>query len=450
MAMAASISSATRTRTSTTPPPSRASSWATARGSFVEDPAFAALDIRGFGETILAADFNNDGAVDLFIPFYSHNDPREHSYLLINDGTGHFTDIADKAGVALRGVPLSHRVEGAQAVDYDGDGWIDFYVAGRLFHNNGNLTFTDVTDAVGLPGDFDEGIKFIDWNNDGLLDLIIHHPIFGPALWEFDGARFTRRDVMPQYFNWDMYGFNVADLNGDGREDVIVASGALQARLSAAEHGRGFERDPLTLIDNISFSPGCRVRLRRRWRHRPCARGRGWPTVVARNISPGINRQTLVIEVVDATGRRNQFGRVVRIRPANAPGVTMTRVVDGGSGMLAQTPYPLTVPTPYAGTHSRRRTLRRRNVSFTMRPGERVRVFADGRTVALLSARKSTRRGSSSRYLMICRCDGRGLPLPPILRVALVLHVLFERRVDVVILRRASRQPARPPDPARP
>src|SRR4029453_9802409 len=84
-------------------------------GGFVEDQRFAALDIRGYGETILAAAFNNDGQVALFIPYYSHNDPREHSYLLLNSGTGRFTDIADAAGVALRGVPSVNRVEGAQA-----------------------------------------------------------------------------------------------------------------------------------------------------------------------------------------------------------------------------------------------------------------------------------------------------------------------------------------------
>ena len=330
-------------------------------GGFVEDPAFAALDIRGYGETILAADFNNDGAVDLFIPFYSHNDPREHSYLLINDGSGHFTDIADAAGVALRGVPSAHRVEGAQAVDYDGDGWIDFYVAGRLFRNNGNLTFTDVTDAVGLPGDFDEGIKFIDWNNDGHLDLIIHHPIYGPALWEFDGTRFTRRDVMPQYLNSDIYGVNVADFNGDGREDVIVAGGVPGGAVHAAEHGQRIRTRSDDADRQYLLRAGGRLRLRRRWRDRPCAHARIRPTVVARNISPGINTKTLVIEVVDAAGRRNQFGRVVRIRPDSAPGVTMTRVVDGGSGMLAQTPYPLTIPTPYRGHASRRRAIRRRD-----------------------------------------------------------------------------------------
>ncbi len=347
-------------------------------GRFTEDPAFAALGIRGYGETILAADFNNDGAVDLFIPYYSHNDAREHSYLLVNDGHGHFTDVADAAGVALRGVPSEHRVEGAQAVDYDGDGWIDFYVAGRLFRNNHDMTFTDVTAAVGLPGSFDEGIKFIDWNNDGFLDLIIHHPITGPALWEFDGKRFTRKDVMPQYLNSDVYGVNVADFNGDGREDVIVAGGSQAAPFVLLNTGERFERDPLTLLDDLSFGPvaaydydgdgAIDLVLSRGIRS----------MIVARNISPDINRQTLTIEVVDAAGRRNQFGRVVRIRPDHVPGVTLTRVVDGGSAMLAQGPYPLTIPTPYPGPHRVDVRFAGANVSFTMQPGTRVRVYANG------------------------------------------------------------------------
>ena len=351
-------------------------------GGFTEDPAFAALDIRGYGETILVADFNNDGAVDLFFPFYSHNDPAEHSYLLINDGTGRFTDVADAAGVALRGVPLSNKVEGAQAVDLDGDGWIDFYVGGRLFHNNGDLTFTDVTAAVGLPGSFDEGIKFIDWNNDGNLDLLIHHPAFGPALWEFDGTKFTRRDVLPQYLNSNIYGLQVADFNGDGREDLIVAGGPNATSYILLNAGTRFERDPVTLIDDLSFGPmsvfdydgdgAFDLVLTRGIR----------PTVVARNISPGINRNTLVIQIVDAAGMRNQFGRVARIRPGGSPGVTMTRIVDGGSGILAQTPYTLTIPTPWKGPHQVDVRFAGGTVSFSMHPGERIRVYADGRTEA--------------------------------------------------------------------
>ena len=76
-----------------------------ANGTFVEDSAFTALGIRGFGHTIAAADFDNDGDIDLFLTEYTHNDPREQLFLLLNDGQGHFTDVADAAGVALRGWP---------------------------------------------------------------------------------------------------------------------------------------------------------------------------------------------------------------------------------------------------------------------------------------------------------------------------------------------------------
>lgn len=146
--------------------------------------------------------------------------------------------------------------------------------------------------------------------------------------------------------------------------------------------GAQFERNPLTLFDSVEFGPVAafdwdgdgRIDL-------VLTRGIR-PHVVARNISPGVNTQALVIEIVDAAGRRNQFGRVARIRPDSAPGVTMTRVVDGGSGMLAQTPYPITVPTPHAGTHRVNVRFGSGTVSFSMLPGQRIRVYADGRTEA--------------------------------------------------------------------
>ena len=106
-------------------------------GTYVEDPAFAALDIRGFGHTIAAADFDNDGDVDLFLVEYTHNDPREQFFLLLNDGAGHFTDVADAAGVANRGWPEYAKSEGVQAVDVDGDGDIDLYAASHFYFNQG-------------------------------------------------------------------------------------------------------------------------------------------------------------------------------------------------------------------------------------------------------------------------------------------------------------------------
>ena len=69
---------------------------------------------------------------------------------------------------------------------------------------------------------------------------------------------------------------------------------------------------------------------------------------------------------------------MVRVRPDHVPGVTITRVVDGGSAMLAQTPYTLTIPTPFAGTHRIDVRFAGANVSFAMQPGTRVRVYASG------------------------------------------------------------------------
>ena len=90
-------------------------------GGFTEDPGIAALQIGGFGETVVAADLDNDGDIDLFLPHYSHRGDGGHNWLLINDGLSHFTDIAASAGVASNHpfVP-----EGAQAIDFNQDGWL--------------------------------------------------------------------------------------------------------------------------------------------------------------------------------------------------------------------------------------------------------------------------------------------------------------------------------------
>ena len=190
---------------------------------------------------------------------------------------------------------------------------------------------------------------------------------------------FHRRDVLPSYLNFSIFGINVADLNGDGREDIIVDSGAFTTAYIALNTGLRFERNPVSMFEAMvvgqisvaDFDGDGRLDL---------VLAPGGAQMVARNVSPLANRQALTIEIVDAIGRRNQFGRVARIRPDSMPGVTMTRVVDGGSGFLSQTPYTLTVPTPYAGTHRIDVRFAASTVSFAMQPGERIRVYADGRT----------------------------------------------------------------------
>ena len=70
-------------------------------GTYVDDPAFRALGIRGWGHTIVAGDYDNDGDVDLFLVEYTHNDPREQFYLLLNDGTGVFSHASAPSHVMM-------------------------------------------------------------------------------------------------------------------------------------------------------------------------------------------------------------------------------------------------------------------------------------------------------------------------------------------------------------
>jgi hypothetical protein len=357
-------------------------------GTFREDRRFAALDIRGYGETIVAADFDNDGNVDIFIPQYSAYYPEEHSYLLINSSGGRFTDLSDAAGVSLRNRPLELRPEGAQAVDFDGDGWIDLYVSGHFFFNNGNLTFTDRRAALGLPEVFDEGVKFLDWNNDGRLDLVIQDPNTGPRLFEFDGSRFVERTVFsPQTYSGS-FGANVYDLDNDGREDLITNGGAICDTVVHRNQGDRFVRAPVATLDPLCFGWGA------------AAFGDidrdGRIDVAFSDFTGGfrfgyfLNRTatqngSFTVEVLGAGGAANQFGRVMRASPVSRPDVVFTRVVDGGSGYMSQNQYPLLVGTPYQEPHHVEVGYGTGTVQFDIVPGATAKVQPDG-TVSLLGA----------------------------------------------------------------
>jgi enediyne biosynthesis protein E4 len=130
-------------------------------------------------------DYNNDGLLDIFltngasIPSLDKSDPSFWNRLYRNNGDGTFTDVTESAG--LKGKCYSM---GAAAADYDNDGYTDLYVAGyncnQLFHNNRDGTFTDVTDKAGVGGIIPKLGKawsvaagWFDYNNDGLLDLFV-------------------------------------------------------------------------------------------------------------------------------------------------------------------------------------------------------------------------------------------------------------------------------------
>ena len=126
-------------------------------------------------------DYDGDGWPDIYLlngrDLYGRGLPAFRNALYHNNGDGTFTDVTDKAGVPGTGYGI-----GVVAGDYDNDGHPDLYVCqwGKnvLYHNNGNGTFTDVTDKAGVGGmDFGEsfhtGAAWLDYDRDGRLDLYV-------------------------------------------------------------------------------------------------------------------------------------------------------------------------------------------------------------------------------------------------------------------------------------
>ena len=130
-------------------------------------------------------DYNNDGNLDIFftngadIASLKKTSPKYWNRLFRNNGDGSFTDVTEKAGLTGTGYDTAVAIG-----DYDNDGFEDIFVGGvyrnTLYHNNGDGTFTDVTEKAGLSKVdkqygplWSTGAAWVDVNNDGRLDLFV-------------------------------------------------------------------------------------------------------------------------------------------------------------------------------------------------------------------------------------------------------------------------------------
>jgi hypothetical protein len=125
-------------------------------------------------------DYDQDGLMDLYFvqsaatDIYNPAHPLR-SALYHNNGDGTFTDVTDKAGVGGEG----HYGQGVAVGDFDNDGYPDLYVTGYgraiLYHNNGDGTFTDVTPKAGVAdeGGWSTSAGWLDYDKDGWLDLVV-------------------------------------------------------------------------------------------------------------------------------------------------------------------------------------------------------------------------------------------------------------------------------------
>jgi len=157
--------------------------------------------VEGTGAGACFFDYDGDGLMDIYLVTgtwtknVSSNEGRDlrgklSNKLYHNNGDGTFTDVTEKAGVGGNGAFGS----GCSAADYDNDGHVDLYVLNYngniLYHNNGDGTFADVTKKAGLASNrWGLSAVWFDYNNDGYLDVFVGNYLL------YDDGKF--RDFYP-------------------------------------------------------------------------------------------------------------------------------------------------------------------------------------------------------------------------------------------------------------
>lgn len=211
--------------------------------NFTEVSQVAGLDesfIRSWGASW--ADFDKDGDLDLLILHRDGLNLTEHNILYQNNGDGTFTDITDDAGLSLQ----NHISFCAAFFDYNNDGWLDIYIANDkvithnlLYKNNGDGTFTDVSDISQSDIVMDAMSTTIgDFNKDGFFDIYITNTSYGNVFLKNNGDG-SFLDIAPTTnttFNSVGWGSMFIDADLDTDLDIYVSgsSNGSQGNASAA------------------------------------------------------------------------------------------------------------------------------------------------------------------------------------------------------------------------
>jgi enediyne biosynthesis protein E4 len=228
------------------------------------------LVVHGYAMGAAAGDFNNDGCVDLYVTNL------ERSQLFRNKCDGTFTDVSRESGAEDRGWSVS-----AAFVDYDRDGWLDLFVGNyvyysvegdkpclhsigslrdycppsvyrpqpdRLYHNNRDGTFTDVTVAAGMGREFGPalGVSTADFNGDGWMDIYVANDGAPNQLWinRHDGTFTNTALGAGAALGADgeakgSMGVDAGDFDQDGDEDLFITELAREGHDLYVNDGSG-------------------------------------------------------------------------------------------------------------------------------------------------------------------------------------------------------------------
>jgi hypothetical protein len=355
-------------------------------GNYQTSSGVTALAIGGFGGTLLAADFDNDGDIDLFAPNDHTRGDGARNWLLTNNGGGVFADTAAAAGLDSNSAGAAYVPRGGQAVDFNEDGFIDLLFGSRLMLNDGDGTFSDGSAVANMPVRADEGLKLFDIDLDGDLDLLhldgAVTRLYRNTAGVFDAGTIVNEDAISTFGS----GLNACDINSDGFEDVLIASNltatatgvpkllvsvagalmpsAVQRELVADSNDLVAHNDLLACGDVDGNGV---IDVLARW---------GTNYRLMRAAIPLARR--IRLRVVGVGGEQNQQGRIVRITPQEMPNRIMTRVIESGSGLHSQNQYDLLVGTPWPGEYEITVGFAAGDVTTTAAAGDELTIFADG------------------------------------------------------------------------
>ena len=248
-------------------------------GTFTDVTAGGGLDkTLRYGQGVAVGDYDNDGYDDLYITGYGGN------FLFHNErGTGRFKDVTARAGVGDAERGPRYAISSAFG-DYDNDGFLDLYVCHyalwtpetnvpcknaknqpeyctpdvldpdihRLYHNNRDGSFTDVTQKSGIGGlkGHGQGVVWLDYNEDGREDIFVSNDLNPQFLWRNNGdGTFTNvSEEVSSAYDADAghlagMGIGVADYDNDSHPDLFVTNFSNQPNTLFRNRGDGFFED---------------------------------------------------------------------------------------------------------------------------------------------------------------------------------------------------------------